>query len=431
MKEHICIILVGALLFWGCDRSANEPDNLSLFENHAPIVDSITVITQNIQALDTITVSCVAFDPDGDVLNYFWTATTGTFKGVNGGTIHNDTVSWIAGNDPFQQTIFVRANDKELDGNGARDVWVNPAPPEPPSKLFAEVLSVNSIRITWQDNSVYEEGFIIERGSEEFGSFSIIDTVGIDITEFTDIGLTANTVYWYKLKAYNASGNSPYSSPTSEYTVLLPSDGLIAYYRFNGNALDSSPNSNNNGTPFNVIYAQDRFSRYESAANLNAQSGYIVLPISLLEIQDCTVTGWMKWTEITADQPLFYAEADDGRFFKLTPKSSSGSYKLTLSDGVTTESLSNGPPPPINITTSWIFVAFTLEGDQGTLYKNNGAELMIADQKMMTLDPEDINAEEFGIGGTSTSLDRFKGSVDDVRIFNRALTQPELELLLH
>ena len=100
-----------------------------------------------------------------------------------------------------------------------------PAPQLPiaPSNLIATAVSYNQINLTWQDNSDNEEGFRIER-SLNGTSFSQIATVGINVTNYSNTGLTGNTNYYYRVRAYNAAGNSNYSNTSSATTppVLQP-----------------------------------------------------------------------------------------------------------------------------------------------------------------------------------------------------------------
>ncbi len=47
-----------------------------------------------------------------------------------------------------------------------------------------------------------------------------IATKGANVTTHTNTGLTANTTYAYRVRAYNASGNSAYSNCASAKTAL-------------------------------------------------------------------------------------------------------------------------------------------------------------------------------------------------------------------
>jgi hypothetical protein len=43
--------------------------------------------------------------------------------------------------------------------------------------------------------------------------------VGANVTTYGDSGLAAQTLYYYRIRAYNSIGNSPYSNETSATTM--------------------------------------------------------------------------------------------------------------------------------------------------------------------------------------------------------------------
>lgn len=64
-----------------------------------------------------------------------------------------------------------------------------------------------SLRITWEDKSLNETGFRIER-RRRTGAFIHIGTVEPNVTSYTDSGLTADTTYCYRVRAFNSAGSS-------------------------------------------------------------------------------------------------------------------------------------------------------------------------------------------------------------------------------
>jgi len=70
-----------------------------------------------------------------------------------------------------------------------------------PSNLVVRAVSPNQIVLEWKDNSDDEEGFVIERKSNN-GDFTEIAKVAKNITKFTDNQLYANTTYYYRVKGY-------------------------------------------------------------------------------------------------------------------------------------------------------------------------------------------------------------------------------------
>jgi len=90
-------------------------------------------------------------------------------------------------------------------------------PPAPPLNLSGEFVSISSIKITWLDNSDNETGFRVERKTEG-GTYSVLSTLQKNTDSYLDINLAPNTVYTYRVAAYNNIGQV-YSSSRSEVTV--------------------------------------------------------------------------------------------------------------------------------------------------------------------------------------------------------------------
>ena len=67
--------------------------------------------------------------------------------------------------------------------------------------------------MSWTDNSNNEDGFRIERCTgNNCTNFAQIAQVGANVTSFNNTGLARNTRYRYRVRAFNAVGNSGYSN---------------------------------------------------------------------------------------------------------------------------------------------------------------------------------------------------------------------------
>jgi Fibronectin type III domain len=91
--------------------------------------------------------------------------------------------------------------------------------PTAPSGLLGKALSSSQIRLTWYDNSNNETGFKVER-SVAGAPFTEIVRLGANITSFTDTGLTSSTSYYYRVRTYNAYGNSTFSNTALVKTTM-------------------------------------------------------------------------------------------------------------------------------------------------------------------------------------------------------------------
>jgi titin len=82
--------------------------------------------------------------------------------------------------------------------------------PATPSGLTATALAGSQVRLNWADVAG-ESGYYIER-STDGTSWSRVGSANANTVTFTDIGLTAGTRYYYRIQAYNSTGNGAYSS---------------------------------------------------------------------------------------------------------------------------------------------------------------------------------------------------------------------------
>lgn len=120
-----------------------------------------------------------------------------------------------------QYTYRVRSynsvGDSSNSNTASATTQTAPAGPKAPTGLSATAASASQINLSWADNSTEEEGFRIERAVSG-GSFVEITIVRAGSVSYADTGLTANTGYTYRVRAFNNSGNSAYTNTASATT---------------------------------------------------------------------------------------------------------------------------------------------------------------------------------------------------------------------
>lgn len=108
-KLLIALGLTGAVaLIAGCSKKSTKP------ENRAPVIASVTANPQTVNASGTSTIAVVASDPDGDQLQYTYTAAFGTVQ-PNG-----PMAIWTLPAQPGAYTINVTASDGHLSSNAGQ-----------------------------------------------------------------------------------------------------------------------------------------------------------------------------------------------------------------------------------------------------------------------------------------------------------------------
>ncbi|MEW6181570.1 MAG: multicopper oxidase domain-containing protein [Bacillota bacterium] len=86
--------------------------------------------------------------------------------------------------------------------------------PAAPSDLTASAAGIGRVDLFWKNNATDEEGLIIER-KEDAGGFLRITTLMAGATSYSDENVRADTVYTYRVFAFNAAGGSGYSNEAS------------------------------------------------------------------------------------------------------------------------------------------------------------------------------------------------------------------------
>lgn len=88
-----------------------------------------------------------------------------------------------------------------------------------PSYLTAMPVSSGQINLGWIDSSPNEAGFKVERRIGNSDTWSQIAVRSANVVTYSDLGLLANTLYSYRVRAYNDAGDSAYSSVASAVTL--------------------------------------------------------------------------------------------------------------------------------------------------------------------------------------------------------------------
>ena len=210
-------------------------------------------------------------------------------------------------------------------------------------------------------------------------------------------------------------------------------NGLVAYYPFNGNAIDESPNTNN-GEVKGAILSKDRFGNNDSAYTFKKDGDYIkILDSSLLNITDqLTVCAWAKpFTDISQKG-----------YARIVSREYSGAgnrqYNLTLgSKGLNARSA-------IDITTTPSSTAIQVIGENIVDNKWHYLVMTFDKNDSIKLYVDDLLAESIEVSASLVSRNsnvyigdvahqsgdmHFYGSIDEVRIYNRVLSESEIHQL--
>lgn len=156
----------------------------------------------------------------------------------------------------------------------------SPVPVEAPTSLVSLATGKTDAKIGWNDNSINELGFIIERSDITSDNFIRIAAVDPNVTEFTDATLALNTSYFYRVKAYNEDTQTVYSNILSIKTLQLqipsqPSE-LIAVSITKDSCLLGWKDNSDNESGFQIYRSLSESSGFEEVhTNGNNQNTYL------------------------------------------------------------------------------------------------------------------------------------------------------------
>lgn len=232
-----------------------------------------------------------------------------------------------------------------------------------------------------------------------------------------------------------AGANAQSTSSLLQSSTL--NQGLVACYQFNGNTADSSGNGND-GTPVNVSYTTDRNGFANSAVRLNGSNGYIKYPDSLM---GPTTTGftWSIWTLPDAGVGELYT---NNEWWVMDHGAVQG--EAMLGYGNMTAYGKTGYRFGVHLAQSlWHFIdtpsGMGLTHIICVYQRGSRLEIWINGQLSASMIPPDENLwvlngyPNYSGIGTYQNIDGatncFKGVIDDVRIYNRALSSAEVQQL--
>jgi len=214
--------------------------------------------------------------------------------------------------------------------------------------------------------------------------------------------------------------------------AYLPSDGLVGWWPFNGNANDESGNGNN-GTVNGATLTEDRFGNSNQSYFFNGDTDYISIPDGggMLPA-NLTISSWIKipsdysgnqgsgFTRIIRSRffgyTISFIEPSNSLFFEIYTNSSAGTLIQTNNIVANDDNWHN-----VIGTFDGTIAKFYFDGILvGQLPTNESSIFYSSDGFVM-----------FGKDGNSSVIgtSHFQGWLDDIAIYNRALTPEEITAL--
>jgi len=301
-------------------------------------------------------------------------------------------------------------------------------PPTTPTNVLATPVSGSAITVTWtaSTSSVGIANYVVQRcqgtGCANFA------TVGSPLgTSFADSGLTTGVIYSYRVQAVDTSGAT---SPFSTVATATPVSGLAAEYGFNEDiGLVAKDGSGNGNTGALVNAAWTESGKYGSALSFSGSTSYLDVQPS----PSLTTTGSMTWeawiypTTTPPDDGQIVAESDEsaGWQLKTTPDTGSRTVGVAISPTANTRTQRYGHT--VLALNTWYHVAGVYNASSRALdvYVNgaldDGTLSGAVPSAQVVPAGVDVNV------GRRTGGFYFGGVIDELRVYNRALSATEIQ----
>jgi Concanavalin A-like lectin/glucanases superfamily/Domain of unknown function (DUF1929) len=306
-------------------------------------------------------------------------------------------------------------------------------PPTAPSGLQAAATGA-AVNLTWQaaTDNLGVTAYDVHRSTTSGFVPGIANHVGQTTgLSYVDSGMSSGT-YYYAVRAQDAAGNA--SPPSNEASATVANSGLVAAWSFSegtGTTATDLSGHGNNGTISGATWTTQ--GKFGSALSFNGTSSKVtVADAASLDLSTAmTLEAWVMPSAVMTGWKSVIDKNTDGYY--LMASSSSGCKSGVGCSMAVGGTFSNGnqnlfgpaPPtagPPVLPANTWHHVAATLLAGNLHLYLD-GVEKATRAQAA----PFTPTTGTLQIGADAYAGEYFKGVIDEVRIYNRALSVAEIQ----
>jgi hypothetical protein len=204
----------------------------------------------------------------------------------------------------------------------------------------------------------------------------------------------------------------------------VPTNGLVGWFPFSGNANDESGN-NNNGTVSGATLASDRFGNANTSYNFNGTNNYITVPNIAVQGNASRTTSFWFQTNATEGGMIIATGSgtnQNGATYNL--RILEQGYLSFMGGNFTSCCYDINPTTGINLKdNNWHNCVVTFSANVFKFYVDS---ILISTTNLSI----STNGQTNFIGKSNdTNVSNsafFKGKIDDIGIWNRALTQDEI-----
>ncbi len=310
--------------------------------------------------------------------------------------------------------------------------------PTEPTNLTATPTSASQVNLTWtaSTDNVGVTGYEVER-CENAGCSNYVNIANTTSTSYTDNGLTASTAYEYRVRAVDAAANASLYSPVASVVtgVVVPPTsvpGLISHWKFDEGAGTIAGDSV--GTISGTILGGAQWTTGKSGSailfdgiNDNVSMGS---PTLLDDRRPYTITAWINPDIGYSGNILSKRKNGQAGFWHININSISNNIAWLKDTSQTpTQWVQTGAN--VLSANNWQQIALSWDGTlnaQGVKVYVNGTEVgSYLNRRNGTGALLSDAAANFNIGSRDGVLDFFEGKIDEVRVYDRVLSDTEIQ----
>jgi hypothetical protein len=392
--------------------------------NQAPQVNagsdqSISMPANTVTLDGTVTDTTLPWPPG--LVTTTWQKISGSGTVTFGDTNAVDTSATFSTYSTY--VLRLTASDGLLSNSDNVTIIVNPKPNEAPivnaGPDVAIILPINSVSL----NATVTDDALPDPPAAASTTWTQLSGPGV--TSFANAQAVDTTATFscrgqYVLQL--AANDGQYQTSDSLTVTVHPQSyvGPLAYYQLESNGADSSGygfHGTPNGTP---AYAAAIFGQ----ALLLDGDDYVEIPALNLNSNSVTISAWIKRSGSQSSYTgIVFSRAGSttaGLNFRLNNE-----LGYHWNDASNTWSWASGIFPPDN---QWVFIAIVVEPTKATLYMGQNGVLTSAVNNSSHSNEEFNGVTNIGRDPHETAR-KVKGSIDAVRIYKRALSQTEIQIL--
>lgn len=252
---------------------------------------------------------------------------------------------------------------------------------------------------------------------------------GVTATSRQFTGLNVGEAYYFRVAAVNAVGQSGWSDPQNDNSTYV--NNLIGWWRFNGNASDSSGNGVNGTLYGNPTGATSESGLADGAYQLDGSGDYIFYGEQYNSVGlPVTFSGWVYHSSSSGLSSLVMTDGSSAGYLGWriqinTNNTVEASYGTGNATGVANRRsfITTGTIP----TNSWRNITAVISNyNTIRVYFNgvqqSGAYSGSANSMTTSTSSSPMRFGRYSVGGNIDSADRF----DDFRVYDRVLTNTEI-----